>query len=97
MAVMIRRNVIFPHVMGPPVRLPLGIVIFAILAGGSRSLAGAFGLFISISIAAVIRIILNYLYRKLTDQPEVPSDTDQPQVDVPTETVTGEMALGSQG
>jgi predicted PurR-regulated permease PerM len=81
--------------MGPLVRLPPGVVIFAILAGGS--LAGAFCLFISISIAAVIWIILNYLYRKLTDQPEVPSDTDQPQVDVPIETVTGEMALGSQG
>jgi len=27
----------------------------------------------------------------------VPSDTDQPHVDVSTEAVTGEMALGSQG
>ncbi len=91
----IEDHFIIPNVMGPLVRLHPGVVIFAILAGGA--LAGAFGLFISIPIAAVIRIVLSYLYRKLTDQPEVPSDTDQPHVDVSTETVTGEMALGSQG
>jgi len=91
----IEDHFIIPNVMGPLVRLHPGVVIFAILAGGA--LAGAFGLFISIPIAAVIRIVLSYLYRKLTDQPEMPSDTDQPQVDATTETVTGEMALGSQG
>jgi Predicted permease len=91
----IEDHFIIPNVMGPLVRLHPGVVIFAILAGGA--LAGAFGLFISIPIAAVIRIVLSYLYRKLTDQPEVPSDTDQPHVDVSTEAVTGEMALGSQG
>ncbi|MGQ9483001.1 AI-2E family transporter [Chloroflexus sp.] len=91
----IEDHFIIPNVMGPLVRLHPGVVIFAILAGGA--LAGAFGLFISIPIAAVIRILLSYIYRKLTDQPETPSDTDQPHTATRQEAVTGEVALGSQG
>lgn len=91
----IEDHFIIPNVMGPLVRLHPGVVIFAILAGGA--LAGAFGLFISIPIAAVIRILLSYIYRKLTDQPETPSDTDQPHTAAQQEAVTGEVALGSQG
>jgi predicted PurR-regulated permease PerM len=64
----IEDHFIIPNVMGPLVRLHPAVVIFAILAGGA--LAGAFGLFISIPVAAVIRILLSYLYRKLTDQAE---------------------------
>jgi predicted PurR-regulated permease PerM len=63
-------NFIIPNVMGPLVRLHPVVVIFAILAGGA--LGGAFGLFIAIPMAAVVRILLSYLYRKLTDQPEPP-------------------------
>ncbi|WP_129628945.1 AI-2E family transporter [Candidatus Oscillochloris fontis] len=66
----IEDHFIIPNVMGPLVRLHPAVVIFAILAGGA--LAGAFGLFMSIPVAAIIRIILSYLYRKLTDQPEPP-------------------------
>jgi predicted PurR-regulated permease PerM len=64
----IEDHFIIPNVMGPLVRLHPAVVIFAILAGGA--MAGAFGLFISIPVAAVIRILLTYLYRKLTDQAE---------------------------
>ncbi|MCX7861081.1 MAG: AI-2E family transporter, partial [Chloroflexus sp.] len=91
----IEDHFIIPNVMGPLVRLHPGVVIFAILAGGA--LAGAFGLFISIPIAAVIRILLSYIYRKLTDQPEPPSDADHPLVVAQPEPATGEVALGSQG
>lgn len=91
----IEDHFIIPNVMGPLVRLHPGVVIFAILAGGA--LAGAFGLFISIPIAAVIRILLSYLYRKLTDQPEPPSDSDRPVAASQLEPATGEMALGSRG
>lgn len=66
----IEDHFIIPNVMGPLVRLHPAVVIFAILAGGA--VAGAFGLFISIPVAAVIRILLSYIYRKLTDQPEPP-------------------------
>ncbi len=62
---------IIPNIMGPLVRLHPAVVIFSILAGGA--LAGAFGLFISIPVAAIVRILLSYLYRKMTDQPEPPS------------------------
>lgn len=64
----IEDHFIIPNVMGPLVRLHPAVVIFAILAGGA--MAGAFGLFISIPVAAVIRILLSYVYRKLTDQAE---------------------------
>ncbi|NJN19727.1 MAG: AI-2E family transporter [Oscillochloris sp.] len=66
----IEDHFIIPNVMGPLVRLHPAVVIFAILAGGA--IAGAFGLFIAIPVAAVIRILLSYLYRKLTDQAEPP-------------------------
>jgi predicted PurR-regulated permease PerM len=61
-------NLIIPNILGPLVRLHPAVVIFAILAGGA--LAGPFGLFVAIPAAAVLRILLSYLYRKLTDQPE---------------------------
>jgi predicted PurR-regulated permease PerM len=68
----IEDHFIIPNVMGPLVRLHPAVVIFSILAGGA--LAGAFGLFISIPVAAIVRILLSYLYRKMTDQPEPPSE-----------------------
>lgn len=67
----IEDHFIIPNVMGPLVRLHPAVVIFSILAGGA--IAGAFGLFISIPVAAVIRILLSYIYRKLTDKPEPPA------------------------
>ncbi|MBX0328100.1 AI-2E family transporter [Oscillochloris sp. ZM17-4] len=67
----IEDHFIIPNIMGPLVRLHPAMVIFAILAGGA--LGGAFGLFISIPLAAVVRILLSYLYRKMTDQPEPPA------------------------
>jgi predicted PurR-regulated permease PerM len=66
----IEDHFIIPNVMGPLVRLHPAVVIFSILAGGA--LLGAFGLFISIPVAAVIRILLSFVYRKLTDQPDMP-------------------------
>jgi predicted PurR-regulated permease PerM len=67
----IEDHFIIPNVMGPLVRLHPAVVIFAILAGGA--LAGAFGLFVSIPVAAIIRILLRYLYSKLTDETEPPA------------------------
>jgi predicted PurR-regulated permease PerM len=72
---MIEENIILPQVMGPLVTLHPAVVIFALLAGGA--LLGPFGLFISIPVAAVVRILLAYIYRKVTDQPE-PPDPPEP-------------------
>lgn len=68
---MIEENIILPQVMGPLVTLHPAVVIFALLAGGA--LMGPFGLFISIPVAAVIRIILDFLYRKIFDHPDLPT------------------------
>jgi predicted PurR-regulated permease PerM len=61
---------IIPNVMGPLVRLHPAVVIFSILAGGA--LAGPFGLFVSIPIAAIIRILLGYFYHKLINDLDTP-------------------------
>jgi hypothetical protein len=58
-------NFIIPTVVGHFVKLHPAIVIFAILAGAA--LAGGFGLLVAIPVAAVIRILLSYLYTKLVD------------------------------
>jgi predicted PurR-regulated permease PerM len=76
----IEDHFIIPNVMGPLVALHPAVVIFSILAGGA--LMGAFGLFISIPVAAVIRILLTFIYRKLTDQPG-PTPPPPPQEAVP--------------
>ena len=80
---LIEENFILPQVMGPLVRLHPAVVIFALLAGGA--IAGPFGLFISIPVAGVTRILLRYIYRKLTDQPEPPT--------LPPATSTREQAV----
>lgn len=66
---LIEEHFVLPNVMGPLVRLHPAVVIFALLAGGA--LLGPFGLFISIPVAAVIRIVLSFIYGKLTDQPDL--------------------------
>lgn len=69
---MFEDNFIIPHVVGPAVHLHPMLVIFAILAGGA--LGGPFGLFVSIPVAAVARLLLRYLYYKLIDAPTLPPD-----------------------
>lgn len=73
-------HVIIPALLGHIVDLHPVLVIFAILAGGT--LAGALGLLIAIPVAAVIKIIVAYLYSKLIDAPpEIESiDSDRAQI-----------------
>jgi predicted PurR-regulated permease PerM len=68
----IEDSFIIPNIMGHLVRLHPAVVLFAVLAGGS--LAGPLGLLLSIPTAAVIRILLVYLYNKLTDNLRFPDD-----------------------
>jgi predicted PurR-regulated permease PerM len=67
---MFEDNFIIPFVVGHAVHLHPVIVLFAILAGGA--LGGAFGLLVSIPVAAIARLLLRYLYRKLIDAPDLP-------------------------
>lgn len=67
---MIEDNFIIPNIVGHAVHLHPVLVIFAIIAGGS--LAGPFGLLVAIPVAAIIRLLLRYLYRKLIDAPDLP-------------------------
>ncbi len=66
----IEDSFIIPNVMGHLVRLHPAVVIFAVLAGGS--LAGGLGLLLSIPTAAVLRILLSYIYNKLVDNGALP-------------------------
>jgi predicted PurR-regulated permease PerM len=77
-------NFIIPYVVGPAVHLHPMLVIFAILAGGA--LGGPFGLFVSIPVAAIVRLLLRYFYYKLIDQPE-PPPPDDPGHPVATQTI----------
>jgi predicted PurR-regulated permease PerM len=69
---MFEDSFIIPNVVGPAVHLHPMLVIFAILAGGA--LGGAFGLFVSIPVAAVARLLLRYFYYKLIDRDPPPPD-----------------------
>jgi predicted PurR-regulated permease PerM len=74
---MFEDNFIIPHVVGHAVHLHPVIVLFAILAGGA--IGGPFGLLISIPVAAVTRLLLRYIYRKLIDAPDLPPPDEPPQ------------------
>ncbi len=56
--------VIAPQVMGESVGLHPLVVVFAILAGGE--LGGVVGLLIAVPTAAVLKVLLGHLYRRLT-------------------------------
>jgi predicted PurR-regulated permease PerM len=74
---MFEDNFIIPHVVGHAVHLHPVLVLFAILAGGA--IGGPFGLLISIPTAAVARLLLRYIYRKLVDAPDLPPPDEPPQ------------------
>jgi predicted PurR-regulated permease PerM len=78
-------NFIIPHVVGPAVHLPPILVIFAILSGGA--LGGAFGLFVSIPVAAVMRLLLRYVYYKLIDRDPPPLFPSHSPPETPSEPI----------
>lgn len=73
---MFEDNFIIPNVVGPAVHLHPMLVIAAILSGGA--VGGAFGLFVSIPVMAVIVLFLRYLYYKLIDQDMPPPVHPEP-------------------
>jgi predicted PurR-regulated permease PerM len=74
---MFEDNFIIPQVVGHAVHLHPVLVLFAILAGGA--LGGPFGLLVAIPVAAIVRLLLRYLYRKLVDAPDIPPPDAPPQ------------------
>ncbi len=89
----IEDSFIIPNVVGHLVRLHPALVIFAILAGGS--IAGPLGLFIAIPTAAVMRILLSYLYQKLVDDEPAPDEPGTP--DAPGELASAATIANAPG
>lgn len=58
---------VVPNVLGRAVRLHPLVVLFAVASGGA--IAGLLGLIIAVPIAASIKAVLVYIYRKLLDLP----------------------------
>lgn len=56
-------NIISPKLMGDSVGLHPLWVVFALLAGGE--LAGVWGMFLAVPVAAVIRVVFNHIYFRL--------------------------------
>jgi sporulation integral membrane protein YtvI len=56
-------NIISPKLMGDSVGLHPLWIVFALLAGGE--LAGFWGMFLAVPVAAVIRVVFNHLYFRL--------------------------------
>lgn len=73
---MFEDNFIIPNVVGPAVHLHPMLVIAAILSGGA--IGGAFGLFVSIPVMAIIVLLLRYFYYKLIDQDMPPPAHPEP-------------------
>lgn len=72
----VENDFVVPNLLGYMMDLSPLLVIFVVLAGGS--LAGPVGLLLAIPIAASIKIILRYLYAKLTDKPVVFEELPRP-------------------
>jgi predicted PurR-regulated permease PerM len=60
-------NFVYPKVMGDAVKLPPLLVIVAFIAGFSW--AGVLGMFVSVPIAATLRILFDYIYPRLYGKP----------------------------
>lgn len=58
---------VIPHVLGRAVRLHPIVVLFAVAAGGA--IGGLLGLMVAVPVAASLKAIFAYLYKKLFDLP----------------------------
>jgi predicted PurR-regulated permease PerM len=67
-------NILLPRVMGRSLNLHPLIVLVAIIAGGS--LAGILGMLLAAPTVATLRVLAEYIYRRLTDQDPFPSEEE---------------------
>jgi predicted PurR-regulated permease PerM len=66
----VENNLLVPKIQGDAVELHPAVVMFAIIVGGS--LAGLLGAILALPVAAAIRDVIRYLFRRLSpDEPEV--------------------------
>ncbi len=68
----IEGNLVLPRVMGRSLNLHPVVVLVAIIAGGS--LAGILGMLLASPFVATLRVLMDYIYRRLTDQDPFPEE-----------------------
>lgn len=73
----IEGNVLLPRVMGRSLDLHPLAVLLAVIAGGS--LAGILGMLLAAPTLATLRVLIEYLYRRLTDQEPFPEKVPEEQ------------------
>ncbi|MBN1178875.1 MAG: AI-2E family transporter [Anaerolineae bacterium] len=67
----VENNLLLPRVMGQSLDLHPLIVLIAVIAGGS--LAGILGMLIAAPMVATLRVMIGYIYHRLTDQDPFPA------------------------
>jgi predicted PurR-regulated permease PerM len=68
----IEGNVLLPRILGQSLNLHPLIVLVAVIAGGS--LAGILGVLLAAPVVATMRVLADYLYKRLTDQDPFPEE-----------------------
>ncbi len=72
----VEANLLIPRIMGRGLNLHPLVVLVAVILGGS--LAGVLGVLIAAPTVATLRVLAQYIYRRLTDQEPFPPAPAQP-------------------
>lgn len=72
----VEANLLVPRIMGQTLNLHPLVVIVAVILGGS--LAGVLGVLIAAPTVATLRVLAEYIYRRLTDQEPFPPTPARP-------------------
>ncbi|MCS7178056.1 MAG: AI-2E family transporter [Anaerolineae bacterium] len=72
----VEANLLIPRIMGRGLNLHPVVVLIAVILGGS--LAGVLGVLIAAPTVATLRVLAQYLYRRLTDQEPFPVVPERP-------------------
>ncbi len=68
----VENNVLLPRILGQSLNLHPLVVLVAVIAGGS--LAGVLGFLVAAPMMATLRVLGDYIYRRLTDQDPFPEN-----------------------
>lgn len=72
----VEANLLIPRIMGRSLNLHPLVVLVAVILGGS--LAGILGVLIAAPTVATLRVLADYIYRRLTDQEPFPPAPERP-------------------
>jgi predicted PurR-regulated permease PerM/GNAT superfamily N-acetyltransferase len=72
----VEANLLIPRIMGRGLNLHPLVVLVAVILGGS--LAGVLGVLIAAPTVATLRVLGEYIYRRLTDQEPFPAASERP-------------------